>query len=668
MLKALIGAVFLVATASTAPAQTTQEIAAFSRALSAMRTGDWPGAILTAENAGPVARDIIEWHRLRAANGDFDAVRRFLDRRSDWPGLAYLRRQGEAALPFGTQPDDIIAYFADQPPQTGGGALSLIEAYRIKGRDAEAEAEAVNSWLTRTLSKADEDALIDRFGPVLRPLHEKRLDMLLWRGADSDAERMFTRVSAGWQALARARMALRDGAKGVDTLIEAVPAALADDPGLSFERMQWRARKGRNADAIELMLSMKPERLGEPERWAGWRRGLARSEMRAGRTDTAYRLASGHGLNEGSHFADLEWLAGYIALTYRKDGDAALSHFLRFRGSVETPISLGRAGYWEGRAHDLRQDSENARLAYAFGAEYQTSFYGLLAAEKAGLPMDPSLTGRETFPNWKDTSLADSSVFTAARLLIGTGQRNVAEQFLRHLTETLPREEIGSLGDFLNGVDEPHLAVMVGKEAAERGIVVTSAYYPVVNLGVPGLPVPRELALAIARRESEFDPIVQSGVGARGLMQVMPGTARDVAQYLELPYSLDRLTSDPAYNARLGTAYLDELMATFRGNILMVSAGYNAGPGRPLRWMDERGDPRRGNIDVVDWIEHIPFDETRNYVMRVAESLPIYRARISGTTGPLALTAELTATPGHERGAVKGDFKRPRARPQPLTD
>ncbi|NND17542.1 MAG: lytic transglycosylase domain-containing protein, partial [Silicimonas sp.] len=618
--------------------------------------------------AGPVARDIIEWHRLRSGGGDFDSVQRFLKRRSDWPGLQLMRRKGEAHLPLGSRADEVIAFFDGEPPQTGGGALSLITAYRAKGLAADAETEAVRAWLTMILSTADEDALMRDYGNILKPYHEARLDMLLWRGADQNIGRMVPRVSKGWKALASARMGLRGAVKGIDTLVAAVPNNLSDHPGLLFERMQWRARKGRNEDAIELILAANPERLGEPSRWAGWRRGLARAEMRAGRTDIAYRLAANHGLSEGSHFADLEWLAGYIALTYRKDGDAALRHFLRFRGAVETPISLGRAGYWEGRAHRLLGEEEAARLAFSFGAEYQTSFYGLLAAEAADLPMDPGLTGREAYPDWQTTSLPASSVFTAVRLFIASGQRNLAEQFVRHMTETLPRDEIGALGDFLIAVDEPHLAVMVGKQAAQRGIVVASAYYPVVDLRVPDMPVPRELALAIARRESEFDPVVMSGVGARGLMQLMPGTAKEVARYLELPYSRDRLVSDPAYNARLGTAYLDELMRTFDGNTVMVSAGYNAGPGRPLRWMRDRGDPRQGDIDIVDWIEHIPFDETRNYVMRVAESLPVYRARLTGEVTRIAFTDELTAMPGHKRQALKGELKRPRARPQPLTD
>ena len=668
MLKVLSSVIVYLFLTLTVSAQSASDISAMARATKAMKAGEWQDALRVADGVSPVARDLIEWHRLRAGRGDFDSTRRFLERRGDWPGLKLLRRKSEASVPVGSRADEVIAFFAPEPPQTGAGAVALIEAYRAKGMTADADAEAVHAWLTQILSASDETVLLGRYGDVLADHNEARLDMLLWRGAESSAERMLSRVGDGYAALARARLALRAQANGVDGLIEKVPSRLADDPGLAFERMQWRARKGRTEDAIELMLERGADSLGQPMRWAGWRRSFARQDMRAGRTDRAYRLASEHGLSSGSHFADLEWLSGYLALTYQKDGQRALSHFLRFRGAVDTPISLGRAGYWEGRAHELIGDQESARLAYAFGGEYQTSFYGLLAAEAAGLEMDPALTGVTVYPDWSETSFASSSVFEAARLLIAMGERNRAEQFLTHLTETLDEVEVGALGDFLIATDEPHLAVMIAKQAARQGLAVPKPYYPVVNLGIGELPVPGELALAIARRESEFDPVVQSGVGARGLMQLMPGTAKEVAGYLEIPYSKARLTSDPAYNARLGTTYLDELMSVFDGNVVMVSAGYNAGPGRPLRWMNENGDPRRGVVDVVDWIEHIPFNETRNYVMRVAESLPVYRARMTGQVAPLTLSQELIAMPGHRRQAKKGEFIRPRPRPAPLTD
>ncbi|MEM8801347.1 MAG: lytic transglycosylase domain-containing protein [Pseudomonadota bacterium] len=661
MFKALFLALFF--SASAAWAQTSEEADAFARATDELFDGDWAGAQAWAARSGPVAIDIIEWHRLRAGRGTWADASAFLERRGDWPGLRLLRRKTEARLPIGRSPQEVLEFFAGQPPQTGFGARALIAAHRAQGNVVAAEDELVLAWRTMLMTSADETALLNAYASVLKDHHTARLDMLLWRGATKSAERMLPRVGKDWRALAKARLALRANSKGVDTLIEAVPKSLQADPGLAFERMQWRARKGRSEDAIEVILASGADTLGQPARWAGWRRAFARSEMRAGRIGRAYKLASEHGLSDGSHFADLEWLSGYLALTYMEDGDAALTHFQRFRGAVETPISLGRAGYWEGRAHEFLKDAENARHAYAFGAEYQTSFYGLLAAERLGREKDESLAGRTAYPPLSETSFAERGVFKAAQLFIATDQRNLAEQFVRHMTETLPRDEIGTLGDFVLAQNEPHLAVMIGKQAARRGIVLPRAYYPVASLGVIHMPVPRELALAIARRESEFDPAVTSGADARGLMQLLPSTAKAVARDLEIRYSTERLLTDPAFNARLGTAYLDELMSIFDGNVVMTAAGYNAGPGRPIRWMKRFGDPRKGEIAIVDWIEHIPFDETRNYVMRVAESLPVYRARLTGSAG-LTLTEELIARPGHTRSAQKGEFIRPKPRPK----
>jgi soluble lytic murein transglycosylase len=637
--------VALFVSALAAAAQSAREAEALSRALTEMRSGDWDAARASARAAGPVGADIIEWHRLRAGRGTFDEVTTFLARRPDWPGLPYLRENSEGAVPFGDRWEEVLAFFDGNPPQTGSGSTALIGAYIAAGRDSDAEAQAVLAWLSQSLSEADEEVLLARFGRQLAPYHEDRLDMLLWRGARPPAERMYRLVDEDWRALARARLALRADQPGVDTLIAAVPGALADHPGLAFERMQWRARKGRNADAIEMFLGREGTvaGLGNPEAWAGWRRALVRAAMREGDARTAYALASSHGLVNGSDYADLEWLSGYIALTYLDDAERALRHFQKFRLSVETPISLGRAGYWEGRAYEALGEMDMAQAAYAFGGEYQTSFYGLLAAERAGLPMDPALTGSIDYGDWRASRFADSSVLAAGLLLQKAGERSLAERFLTHLAESLDEQEVGQLATLAFDLEEPHIALMIAKRAAESGIVVPAAYYPVVDLGAAAPGVPPELALAIARRESEFDPSVVSGVGARGLMQLMPGTAEEMAGDLGLTYSGSRLLNDPAYNATLGVAYLQELIDEFGGNFALVAAAYNAGPSRPRRWVEERGDPRSGRIDVIDWIEHVPFTETRNYIMRVMESLPVYRARLSGRTEPLRLTDELQA-------------------------
>ncbi|MEL6168365.1 MAG: lytic transglycosylase domain-containing protein [Pseudomonadota bacterium] len=619
------------------------ESRALAAALEAMRDGAWSSALTLAEEAGPEARDLVEWHRLREGRGTREDVRSFLARRPDWPGLRLLLRRSEAALEGRAEPEEIVAFFEATPPQTGRGSVTLSTAYERLGRSGDAEAQAVLAWVSQALSASDEARLLRVYGSLLADHHEDRLDMLLWRGEEAQARRMFDRVGSDWRALGEARLGLRHNRSGVDALIKAVPDNLADHPGLAFERFQWRARKGMNAGAVEILADRQGNAaaLGEPSYWANWRRILARWSMRQGDTKTAYALAANHGLEGGSNYADLEWLAGYIALTHHEDAKTALVHFRQFRNAVSTPISLGRAGYWEGRALETLDEPLAARAAYALGGQFQTSFYGQLAAEKAGLPMDPTLTGAHSFPPHEAAPYRKSSVFRIAEHLLDIEERQLAERFFIHLAEGLNAEGVGSLSRYLLGVDEPHVALMVAKSAAGDGIVLPRAYFPIVDLGVDNMPVSDALALSIARRESEFDPGAMSGVGARGLMQIMPATAREVAGKIGLSYSRDRLVKDPVYNARIGTAYLDELLERFDQDILLVAAAYNAGPSRPERWMRERGDPRRPEIDAIDWIEHIPFRETRNYAMRVLESVTVYEARLAGETGPIGLTERL---------------------------
>ena len=640
--SSILSAAALAIWASVVPAvASTPPLRALGAAMDAVRAGEWDAAVTEGRRAGALGRDVVEWHRLRAGRGDFDEVVDFLARNPDWPGLDLLRRRNEGKVPYGRRAEEVVAFFSGNPPQTGAGSIALASAYEALGRKPEAEAQLVLAWRTQAMSTGDEALLLQAYGPLLRPHHEARLDMLLWENQTSSAERMLPRVSEGWQRLARARMALRAEAPGVDALIAAVPPALAADPGLAFERYRWRARKGRNADAIELAVSRDPSSLGRPAAWADWRGPLTRWAMREERPREAYRIAADHGLSEGSDYAELEWLAGYVALTLLDDPATALRHFQRFRVAVSTPISMGRAGYWEGRAHEALGNAEGAAQAYAFGAENQTSFYGLLSAERAGIPMDPSLTGTKVYPDWKNASFVSSSVFQAAVLLHEAGEKPLAGRFLTHLAESQDETGVGQLVDFALSLDEPRIALMIAKRAADSGIVVPKGYYPVVDLGVTDPRVPMELALSITRRESEFDPRAMSGVGARGLMQVMPGTAQEVAGKLAIEFDNGRLLSDPVYNATIGKAYLAELIETFGHNYVLVSAAYNAGPSRPIRWMSERGDPRSGEVDVVEWIESIPFRETRNYVMRVMESLPVYRARLTGQVQPIRLSEEL---------------------------
>ncbi len=508
-----------------------------------------------------------------------------------------------------------------------------------------------NAWLTLALEEDELALLLDAHGADLAPLHAARADAMLWRWRTDDAARMLPLLDEDTAALVAARIALISNAPDLNDRVAAVPPAVADDPGLAYARFNRLAGAGDYSDAITLLSerSGSAETLGQPWRWASWRAALARWTMREGRPEQAYALASQHQLggagDEAAVFADLEWLAGYLSLTNLDAPDRALRHFQAVEAASSGPISLSRAGYWIGRAQEALGNAGAAQAAFDRAARHQTAFYGLLAAERLGRPLDPALTGTEAFPDWRTAAWRDMDTAQALDLLLAGGRRGDAVRFAAQLAQTLDRTGTAQLGLMMADRDEPWFAVLVGKTAAARDMVLPAIYFPLHPLADTDLPVAPELALSIARRESEFNHTIGSPVGALGLMQLMPATAQEVSRGLGLPYTRARLTSEWEYNAILGSAYLATLAERFGDSPVMIAAAYNAGPSRPRTWMTQRGDPRRGEVDVIDWIEQIPFTETRNYVMRVTESIPVYRARLTGETGPIAFTQLLNGAP-----------------------
>ena len=619
---------------------------ALASALAAGDAGRWDRAEALAAREGRVALKLIEWARLRTGAGTLDEVLAFLNAHPGWPGLERLRVQSLESLE-GASDMEVVRFYEGAAPQTGEGVLRQAAALGALGRDAAAQEAVIDAWRSFDLSSEEHAAFMAEYGAILAPHHAARMDMALWRGL-RDASLMLPLVEDDLRARAEIRMSAADGARGIEARIKALPDEVQRDPGIAHALFERYIDTDKPEEAMDLMLrqSRIEGGLGEAARWSGWRRNFARRMMFDGQYARAYDLAAHHQLDGGGAFADLEWLSGYLALRFMDDPALALDHFQRLRGAVVTPISLGRAHYWIGRAQEALGDPEAARFAYEQGAGEQTSFYGLLAAEKAGMPFDPVLAGDEAFTPWREAAFTRSDAFQAITLLAAAGQLTYAEWFVTALADTLGRDDLGSLGLALADIGQPHLEVMLGKAAASRGIVLPAPYYALHPMRAMDLPVPMELALAIARRESEFDHRVASGAGALGLMQVLPGTASDVARDLGISHDPGRVLTDWRYNARLGATYLAQMSERFDGNIVMIAAAYNAGPARPPRWMSERGDPRgdgigMGDFDVIDWIEFIPFSETRNYVQRVAESLPIYRARLGKEPHPIPFSQEL---------------------------
>jgi len=621
---------------SAAFSQSGADARALGAGMERVRAKDW-AALPRLSNAD--ARAVIEWHRLRAGQGRLRDYLAFLRDYGDWPGIPLMLKRGEKTISSNARHADVLAYFAAHEAQTALGALHHARALAQTGQRDTAQGVIRNAWLNYPMTTAEMAIYRASWGAVIKGLNTQRLDMLLWRQRFTEAERLFPHVSKAERAAARARIGLVRRVDGVDGLVAAVPASLKNTPGLAYERFVWRARKGFVDSAAELAIAQSNSaKLGRPEDWANRRRQITRRLMREGKNRTAYRLASVHGLSSGAHYADLEWLSGYIALRKLGRPGDALKHFKNHRDATVSPISMGRAGYWIGRAYDAMGMEQEARAAYAMGAEYQTSFYGQLAAEKIGAPTDPGLTGSTRYDGWNSADFTTISVYRAGRLLLAAGELDLAERWFVHLGERLSKAQLGQLSQMAIDLKEPHLALRIAKYAASRGYILHAAYFPMARLSDAKLPVSQRLALSIARRESEFDKKVISPAGARGLMQLMPATARAMARKTGLEYSSSRLLSDAGYNARLGSAYLSQLIEEFGPNIPLISAGYNAGPGRPRQWIKRYGDPRSSQTDVIDWIEHVPFRETRNYIMRVFESVIVYDIRLKGRTVPIRPT------------------------------
>lgn len=612
---------------------------------------------------GSLGENIITWRRLFARQGDFANYATFLDENPDWPEALKIRARGEKKITDDTPIAQILDYFSEVAPDTGWGALHMARALRTAGEAAQADELLIETWKTFGLTEREFDRFIADHAALVKPHHARRGTMLMFRDRFTDADSLVEVMDDADANLLRAKLALRRNADVADALADLTPEQLRE-PSLLYARFASAAGRNKREEAMQTMLanSTSVDTLGVPFRWSGHRRALARYEMRNGDPQRAYDIAANHHMTDGYNRNDLEWLAGYLALQRLDDPVLALRHFQEFDRAAETPISRGRAGYWLGRTHEVLQNPVVAQTAYADAAQHQTSFYGLLAAEKAGVPIDPTLAGVETFPDYRTAAWIQTDLSKAGILLIGAGEQYHATLFFLHLSQNMSRTDLGQLSQMLTDLRAPYVATLVGKAAATRGIVIPQMYFPLHPLAKTEMSIDPALALAIARRESEFNPRVASPVGAQGLMQLMPATAREVAGNLGLPYSKSRLTSDPNYNAILGITYLEELQDRLGNTPAMIAAGYNAGPARPQNWAEEYGDPRTGGLDVVDYIEMIPFRETRNYVMRVTESLPVYRARLTGTAVEPEFTKLLI-------GALPDVLSRPSvATPAPTSD
>jgi len=606
----------------------------------AVERNDFATARRLAAAAGdPLTLRVVDWLDYRRPDtfASFRALAAFLDASPGWPDAGTMTRLAEkaAAVDGTVTPEALRAWFERRPPRTGDGALAYFRALDMQGALAGREKALGEAWVALDFEADVEKAFLARFGRHLSARdHVARLDRLLWTDRVTAARRMLPLVDRDQARLAEARLALSARAPGIDGIVAKVPAALADHPGLAYDRMRWRRQAGNDAAAAEILLDTRFDHRPYGERWAAEARLLARRALERGDAVQAVRLAAAHKTERGVAFAEAEFLAGWVSLVRLKDAEAAYGHFDRLYRGVEYPISLSRGAFWAGRAAGARGDAALAERWYAVAAQYPATFYGQRAHEQLGRTL-PMLVSAEA-PAAALQAFGGDERVRAARLLARHGQTAALRAMLGTLAASAgdadTRLLVAGLARELGRARE---AVEVAKRADREDGMFAAAGWPVWPVAAPRGPAIRvapqpTLVQALIRQESAFDHEAVSRSNALGLMQLLPSTAKHVAGELGLDFSQARLTADPDYNVTLGTHYLGGLLDRFGGSAPLALAAYNAGPSRVVRWLADNGDPRNGQVDLVDWIESIPFDETRNYVQRVLEAVPVYERLLEG--------------------------------------
>jgi len=615
----------LVSQARPLPADTAAGFAAILKALDETRLTDAREHARAMGN--PLIVKYVDWSILRHPRGNdsFAAAYAFLRANPDWPDDAAIRRLAEDHLGADTPPAEVMAYFKAFPPLTSAGHMRRLEAAATAAPN-ELATLARESWHNATFRQQDEAALLARFGTHLRPAdHFARFDRLMREGKDKVARELLPRLSPADKAVAEARLALVTRAPEVATMLRNVPADRQADRRLLLDRARWLRRTNDQAGARQLMLSLDAS-VQQDEDWWNERQILIRDSLQAGRAEEAYKLSVGHGLKRGTGFAEAEFLAGWIALRWLKRPDDAFKHFKTLDDGVSTPLSKSRAAYWLGRAHEAAKRPLEAASAFERAAQHGQTYYGQLAAKRLPnraplMPSDPEATPAER------DGIEKREIVTIARWLAQVGDDERARPFLLRVGRIAQSAgELALSAAFAIDAGRPDVAVSISRQS---GVALYEAAFPVVDMGSTGS-IERALVLGLARQESGFQTGVSSPVGALGLMQLMPDTARAMAAKTKQPFDVARLTSDPAYNTSLGTQYLADMLEKFGGSYELALSAYNAGPGRTARWLESIGDPRNGAIDMVDWIELIPFRETRNYVQYVMAAVVVYRDRLNG--------------------------------------
>ena len=606
------------------------------KSIQTMEKSQWTSALKNSKKAKDKSiYNFIQWrHLLTTGNqATFYDYMAFIQNNKDYPRISRIKYLAEQKLSTDKiSPKKIINWFGVNEPLSGYGMLVLGESFIQTGDSEKGIALIKRGWITAELSRDSMKSLSKKYRKYLDSKdYINRADYLAWENKYWDLKIMLPYLPKDYQLLYTARQILMSKSYGVDQAIKNVPQKFKNDAGLNHDRLKWRRKRGRIDSSLEILSSIKNNKdyLVRPDKWWVERAIMTRALIYKNKYETAYKVASQHSLDKGSEFAEAEWLSGWIALSFLNDPILAVDHFNNFYQNVSYPISLARGAYWLGRSYEKIGDKRQSEDWYREATKYLTTYYGQLAFLKINPSQNFELEEQADVKDDYRKYFYNKELVKITHLLNELNKDKYTKNILRHLAN----DNIASGSEILaaelaTNISRYDFAIQVSKLASYEKRFHNTFNYPIISVPqyVNGRKIPETaFILSLIRQESEFDMRANSHVGAQGLMQIMPYTAKLVAKQAKLPYSKSRLTSDPEYNINLGSHYIAGLILQYDGAYPFATAAYNAGPKRVKHWKKINKDPQKKQIDFVDWVELIPFKETRNYVQRVMENYNVYR-------------------------------------------
>jgi soluble lytic murein transglycosylase len=601
----------------------------------------WNSALKSAQKVkNSEFRNLVTWMYLKTSGNSatFNDYKNFIEQNNDYPRIGRIKYMAEQKIYLrNNSPTSIINWFKKNPPLGGLGKIKLAEAFLEQGNTIEVQKLIKEGWTTAEISKNNLGYYRAKFKKFLTSEdHLKRADFLAWERKYWDLKRMLKYLPKDERALYNARQILMSNSYGVDTAISKVPPHLKKDAGLEYDRLRWRNRRGRLEGSLEILYKNSNRTSSEmvrPDKWWEQRKSVARSLIYKKRYKTAYKIASEHSLSAGSSFAEAEWLSGWIALSFLNAPEYAINHFENFYNNVGYPISLARGAYWLGETYKTLGNLDLSSKYFNEGAKFPMTYYGQLSFNKIKPGENFELTDQSNFDKEYEKEFNKNKLIKQIFLLKELNATQYAKDILKHLaTLNIDKGSEVLAAKLSTKVERYDFAIQISKQASYEKRFFNKYNYPIINtpktINNKSMPN-QEVVLAIIRQESEFDRRANSWAGARGMMQIMKPTAKIVAKQAKLPYSISGLTQDPEYNIKLGSYYFNSLMEGYNGVYPFSIAAYNAGPNRVRTWRKINGDPSKGQLSYVNWIELIRFKETRNYVQRVLENINVYKYMLS---------------------------------------